>query len=124
MKVFDAGGKVNFVDIHNVLVGYDTGQDCCEHAGWYFSKTRRCDTGDSDPGYATDAKLEPYSFDAAFFEEDSDDTVFDHGGIVRFRLVADGLPDLYLHIFNSHNGYYGHGFEVQHSGQIVRSGSL
>jgi len=36
MKVFDKGGKVNFVDKNNVLVGYDMNSSCCEEFGWYI----------------------------------------------------------------------------------------
>jgi hypothetical protein len=116
------GEKVNFVDTNNTLVGYDLSQNCCEHAGWYLSYDRR---SDSDNEKTLDRKIvEPYVFDRDFFEEEGDGNkyhpAFENGGLVRFRLVADGLPDVYLHIFNSHNGYYGHGFTVEHSGAVVR----
>jgi len=113
------GGKVNFVDNNNTVVGYDLSQDCCEHAGWYISEGKHTD--DNDKRDIPD--VEDYAFDRAFFEQVEGADV-DAGGMVRFRLVADGEPDLFLHIFNSHNGYYGHGFTVHHSGQEVYSGTL
>lgn len=32
----------------------------------------------------------------------------DEGGIVVFRLLHPSKPPLYLHLYNCHNGYYGH----------------
>jgi hypothetical protein len=60
-----------------------------------------------------------YRFDPDYFEDviparsKYGSNVLDEGGMVRFRLVAEGKPDLYLHLFNSHNGYYSHGFNVE-----------
>jgi hypothetical protein len=125
MKIIDAtnsrwDSKVNFVDHLNTVVGYDTGQDCCEHAGWYISETKRTDT---DENTTIKNGLDDYVFDRTFFEEvDSPDV--EDGGMVRFRLTAGGKPDLFLHIFNSHNGHYGHGFTVEHSGTIVKRNHL
>lgn len=115
------GSKVNFVDQNNTVVGYDLDQCCCEHAGWYISETKRTDTDTEREPAPRD--LGPYTFDRAFFEEVEGADV-EAGGMVRFRLVADGQPDLFLHIFNSHNGYYGHGFTVEHSGEVIRVGAL
>lgn len=113
------GNKVNFVDQNNTVVGYDLSQDCCEHAGWYISESRHTDTNDK----RAVPNVDDYAFDRDFFEQVEGADV-EEGGMVRFRLIAAGKPDLYLHIFNSHNGYYGHGFEVEHSGTVVRNGSL
>lgn len=38
-------------------------------------------------------------------------SVFDAGDIVAFEIENEGSDKLYIHIFNSHNGYYSHGFE-------------
>lgn len=128
MKIFKGNEsswqeKVNFVDDNDVFVGYDIGQDCCEHADWvilpvitpYDYKT--FDRKEEAPD------VEAYIFDKEFFKEvESDD--LDSGGMVVFRLIAENKPDLYLHLFNCHNGYYGHGFEVKHGGETVREGSL
>jgi hypothetical protein len=112
--------KVNFVDANNVLVGYDISQQCCEHAGWYIADHRRTDTNDKKT--IVDG-LDGYAFDSNFFERVPGAAVED-GGMVRFRLVEEGKPDLFLHIFNSHNGYYGHGFTAEHSGTVVQSAYL
>ena len=132
MKIFEGEesaypyDKVNFVDENDVFVGYDTGQDCCEHADWFISevitpydydKLGNLDEEKNTPD------IEGYFFDKEFFQEiESSD--LDEGGMVAFKLVCDDKPDLHLHLFNAHNGYYGHGFEVKHGGEIVKEGSL
>lgn len=114
MKIFKKEDeKVNFVDINNVLIGYDMRQDCCEYADWFISETKE----DKEKG--RDKKIVDYSgyvFDVTYFEE-IDAPGGDAGKMVRFKLMADNKPDLYLHIFNCHNGYYGHGFEATINGK-------
>lgn len=116
--------KINFVDEHDVFVGYDLGQDCCEHAGWFIAEEVTPYSYDCEKIHSAEIPdLEAYSFDKSFFQEvDSYD--LDCGGMVVFKLAADGKPDLYLHLFNAHNGYYGHGFEVKHGGETVLSNVL
>ena len=119
MMVFTWGEKVNCVDRANTVVGYDLSQQCCEHAGWYISESRRAD---DDEKTTFQGDLESYLIDRAFFEQVAQKS--DGNGIARFRLFADGKPDLFLHIYNAHNGYYGHGFVVIHSGQVVKEDFL
>lgn len=121
------GNKVNFVDNNDVFVGYDLSQCCCEHADWFIS--------DAIAEYLPEElnqpdSLEGYNFDTEFFEElnelkreDSDWNALDMGAVAVFRLT-NGKEEKYLHLFNCHNGYYGHGFEVKHGGQKVQSGVL
>ena len=121
MKIFNKGSgweeKVNFVDKNNVFVGYDRAQTCCEHASWFISDKEENEDRE-DNGINTG--LEDYIFDTGYFKEvepkkEADDSwsCLDQGGMVRFKLIADNKPDLYLHIFNSHSGHYGHGFEAK-----------
>ncbi len=135
MRIFDSdrggwGEKVNFADHNNVMVGYDMGQSCCEHADWFISETE--DNNIEDKKQPNEG-LEEYVFDKSYFVEvepaqEGSDTykysVLDSGGMVRFKMVAPGKPDLFLHIYNSHNGYYGHGFEFMDGAQEIRVGSL
>ncbi len=129
MKVFKDGEsswseKVNFVDDNDVFVGYDMGQDCCEHADWFIHEEITSysydmeDTVDKNTPDITD-----YCFDINFFKQiESSD--LDAGGMVAFKLTSKNKPDLYLHLFNAHNGYYGHGFTVKHGGETVKNGDL
>jgi hypothetical protein len=122
MKIFQGGGwgdKINFVDKHNVLVGYDMAQCCCEHADWYILDKIESDTTLS--GFSGD--LEDYNFDPFFFQKVDGD--YDCGGMIVFKLINEKNGDeKYLHLFNIHNGYYGHGFEVSIDNKIVRQGGL
>lgn len=115
--------KVNFIDDNDVFVGYDIGQDCCEHAGWFIADTITPYSYDSDYDVKESPDVETYFFDKGFFQEVGSRDL-DAGGMVAFKLIAENKPDLYLHLFNCHNGYYGHGFEVKHGGETVRDGCL
>ena len=131
MKILDSyekyGGHVNFIDDNDVFVGYDIHQDCCEEADWYIVDR----IIPYSYGWSDDHIPQPdgvpdvcdYSFDLDFFQNVQSDHL-DAGEMVVFKLVAKDKPDLYLHLYNCHNGYYGHGFEVKHGGETVRSGTL
>ncbi len=118
--------KTNFVDEQNRVVGFDTSQHCCEHAGWFISPDEAvCVRGETEEAGSPDAEaLAPYRFDGDYFVLVNDYAEFDEGGLVRFRLVAEGLPDLFLHLFNVHNGYYSHGFDADLGGPASRSGTI
>ncbi len=129
MKVFDGNEKINFVDENNIFVGFDLGQSCCEYADWFISQNKENTIPDDKYEYIereriNDLVLLSYTFDKLFFEEVDCGDHLDAGAMVRFRLVADNKPDLYLHIFNSHNGYYSHGFEMKDNGRIIKSDSV
>jgi hypothetical protein len=122
MKVFKGGAsswdsKVNFVDMNDVFVGYDMGQSCCEDAGYFIADSITPYKYDMDKIESHD--IEHYIFDKDFFEYVPSEDL-DCGGMVAFKLVSDGKPELFLHLYNAHNGYYGHGFEVKHGGEIVK----
>ena len=128
MKIFEKSDsswsdKVNFVDENDVFVGYDMGQDCCEHADWFITDKITPYNYDNDDDSKDTPDVEGYNFDKDFFE-DVESSDLDEGSMVAFKLVADNKPDLYLHLFNCHNGYYGHGFEVKHGGETVKEGCL
>lgn len=127
MKIFDKNNKVNFVDKNNVFVGYDMGQSCCEDANWFINTKKSKYLYDfraeeKDEKGSQDFDVSSYVFDKKYFE--SGDGDLDGGGMVVFRLLADGKPDLFLHIYNSHNGYYGHGFEATIDGIKWQEGCL
>ncbi len=115
--------KINFVDKNDVFVGYDMEQSCCEHADWFISETIDPYSYNTDYDSLKAHDVEGYIFDKEFFLE-VESCELDSGCQVAFRMVAEDKPDLYLSIFNSHNGYYGHGFSVEHSGETVKEGTL
>lgn len=112
-------GKVNFVDDNNVLVGFDEDGQCCENFGWFFSRTVP-DTPDDEPKEAIDT--EGFNFDTSFFQ-DSDGGGCESGGMVTFRLVKDA-EQLFLTLYNFHNGYYSHGFTLSVGGERIREDYL
>ena len=119
MQYFNRDGKFNFVDENNVFVGYDSDQDCCETASWFVTDAPMSVEWLGE----TEVEIDwpKWRFDPSFFEKH--ECVYDSGDVVIFRLVS-GRQEKYLHLFNSHNGYYGHGFEMKIGGETVRDDIL
>jgi hypothetical protein len=121
--------KVNFVDDNNVLVGYDFAGNCCEDFGWYIhDKVGR--TNGEDPIFsdsidqtALNESLKDWTFDTTFFDELSNGDGYVQENFAVFRLV-NGDNELFLHLYNSHNGYYGHGFDFSVDEKIIKTGVL
>lgn len=120
MQVFERDGKVNFVDENNVYLGYDTNQDCCEHADWFIADTPQEVLPETERKGIPD--LKGFVFDTAFFKQ-VEGGDFDCGGMAIFRIV-NGEAEKFVHIFNTHNGYYGHGFDFAIGGKTAREGTL
>lgn len=128
MKIFEKGdssypSKVNFVDRNDVFVGYDLKQSCCEDAGYYIAEDITPYDYESTPTSKAKEDLEGYVFEIDFFEE-LEGGRLDEGNMVVFKLIKEGKPDLYLHLYNCHNGYYSHGFEVKLYDDILRQDYL
>lgn len=125
MKIFNKTEswteKVNFVDENNVYLGYDLSQSCCENADWFIwdEPCKSVPTSESDKS----EDLTGWVFDTSFFEQVNDEREFDEGGMAIFRIVK-GDREKFIHIYNSHNGYYGHGFDFKIGEDTVQSGSL
>jgi len=142
VRIFETDGKTNYVDTNDVLVGFDAWQSCCETFGhkWAYKPEFPDDDAEDKP---EPANLEAMVFDTNFFKD------HDHswgGGEVMFRLVvpelqrtrtdeemrriqrrfaSDKMPfEAYLILFNHHNGYYSHGFELTVGGEIIRDGGI
>jgi hypothetical protein len=128
LKIFDRDGKTNFVDDQNVLVGYDNQQNCCEHADWFICDGAIPPERPSKLNTESDvAGLDGFLFDTAYFNDKvaaSDSYAVDEGGVVAFRLINAEGREKFLVLFNSHNGYYSHGFEMNVGGTVTHQGSL
>lgn len=135
MRYFDSGTdsfwstKVNFVDDNNVVVGYDFAGSCCEEFGWYIhDKVTKSGQGslfnENTDRTAVNQSLKDWAFDTSFFQELREGA---HGYDVHrtavFRLVNED-NELFLHLFNVHNGYYSHGFDFSKDGEIIQTGCL
>lgn len=111
MKCFDPNNsrwesKVNYVDVNNRLVGFDMDSSWREYFGHGVFAALPVDSAElTSP---VEADIEPYSF------ADEEPTLitdrYNEGGTLCFRICADKLPDLWVCIWNHHNGHYGHGF--------------
>lgn len=130
MKIFDKnegwGSKVNFVDDHNVLLGYDLSQCCCESADWFITKTQRPTMKEYEALNKDLKGIEDFSFDRSFFRQEGSidgENPLDAGEIATFRLHREG-DEAFLHLFNCHNGYYSHGFTFAEGNEIIQEGSL
>ena len=119
MKKFEKDGKINFVDENNVFVGFDFESSCCENADWFISDKEKNDISSKYPKFY----ITSYIFDTKYFEKVECSDVSE-GGMVRFKLICKDKPDLFLHLFNCHNGYYSHGFEAKINGVQWQEGSL
>lgn len=127
MKIFDSNNtswdsKVNFIDEENAFVGYDDYRCCCEHADWFLSKNEWTDIPEKKEEYSEEY-LAGYLFDRGYFKEVHDGEAFDAGGMVIFRLTKNS-EELFLHLFNCQNGYYGHGFEFKIGEETIKEGCL
>lgn len=122
----EVGSKLNWIDSNDTFVGYDTSVCCCEHADWFVAdcivdtyEGYSAITGSADAGQG-DIEWDLYDFDRSFgivF-----DNALDGGGIAVFLMLPkEGKAVKYLHLFNSHNGYYGHGF---YSNTVIGNGGL
>ena len=131
MKIFDNvdgfEGRVNFVDECNVVVGYETDQQCFERSGWYINDDAeplmRVKSGVvAPPSYVP--PVDGYAFDEfyvrTYVQHDDDDYA---GGEVVFRLVHPTEPAMFLHLFNLHNGFYSHGFHFK-SDKVNMKGAI
>ena len=106
-KTLSGHERVNFIDRNNRFVGFDMESQCCENYGWVISETES-DTPwnlESIPNAAE--RVLTYVFNTDF----GDKGIKDGDGYVVFQLISAREPNLYLYLFNDHNGYYSHGFE-------------
>ena len=104
--------KTNFIDENDLYVGFDTCQECCEYAGWFISDAHESYIGGAGKGPRTtegvrDFDVEGYVLEGVLPSEIESDYLED-GNHLEFRLIKEGSKDLFLNIFNSHNGYYSH----------------
>lgn len=118
MKTFQKDGKINFVDDNNVFVGFDNSQCCCENFGWMITKEKPL--SEDDQQNEKDEGADGFCFDTKFMESSGDS---DGGGQVTFRL-AKGKKQRFLTLWNHHNGYYSHGFEMENDMEIFHRGML
>jgi len=127
MKVFERtdtdgwGNRLNIIDENNVLVGFDYRQSCCENFGYYFSTTEPTNPLEYDEEPVdVDFAHADYVFDPSFMKEHSEG----ERNIAVFRLVNKEMNEMFLVLYNHHNGYYAHGFDMIKDDKTLFDGSL
>ena len=124
MKIFEKDYKINFVDENNVFVGFDYSQCCCEDFGWGILTEALTAFGYDNISFVNNAgekDVEKYIFDSTYFKEFYPNG--DEASAAMFRMV-NGQDEMFLVLYNCHNGYYGHGFNMNIGGKEIFSGCL
>lgn len=135
MKIFDGNGRINFVDDNNVFVGFCDEQNCCEYFGYLFVRNlSEMIKGDETVGKIelSEDELKDFDFDVNFFKregsfkENPNGSQYDNenGEYIAFRLINKLNEEIYLILYNYHNGYYSHGFEMRDNEILVLEGSI
>lgn len=124
VKFFEANSRMNWVDSNNVFVGFYNEEDCCEVWGGDFWTSLNKDAVKAN----IDENKNDYVFDTSFYIENfawEKDDGDDYEEVYRaaFKLT-NGKNDIYLVIWNQHNGYYAHGFQFCNGGTVIVEGYL
>ena len=109
--------SINFIDSNEVFLGFDYSSKCCEDFGYITSRSEELNLSDAESisELDDDLELEGYDFDREYFNQE-------YRGLanyVTFRCVKDGAEDIYLTIYNRHNGYYWHGFNFKNKEEVI-----
>lgn len=128
MMFFERDGKFNWVDENNVVLGFSSTPSCCEDFGYFYSSSPDSKKDDKDHIFVSDENLLSYRFDPTF-KYSSGGTDKDNGGysecaMATFKLISPLFYEVYLTIYNDHNGYYSHGFKFESTDNIIQEGSL
>lgn len=134
-ELYDA--KINFIDKNNVFVGFDYTHKCCEEFGYIISDhipNNKEELYQYLSSRNDNINYDEYIFDQSFnysvpdFDNqdiDDDDYNAQHMSIIVFKLISElTKKELYLTLFNDHNGAYSHGFECKHNEHLLYTGSL
>ena len=118
IKFFDQDYRWNWVDSNNNFVGYSNDADCCEQYGYHWVDLNNkvildqdsllqnsnlvWDTDWVDSDFGVDNLIGIDNLDFSFNDDELE--------IKTFKVKnTDGV---YLVLYNSHNGYYSHGWEA------------
>jgi len=131
-KTNEWGEKYNFVDESNVVVGFDADKNCCESFGWFITRNpdfvtpvpfadNVCDDGCDER--LINEIIAGFTFDKTRHAAETNKGMSNEENWASFRLV-NGDRELFLHLYNDHNGYYSHGFEFTAGDKVIAEGSL
>ena len=136
MIIVEHAYSINFIDPLDIFVGFDYTSSCCEDFGYLFlakpftemtpEELKALSPEDSwyndeygpqlsesmsmfESEAAAQEALKNYIFDPLYCANENDGG---DGGVVIFKLIGADAP-VYLHLYNHHNGYYAHGFDMK-----------
>lgn len=79
---------------------------------------------DDEDDIETNKKLKDFVFDQSFMKKiTKKDESYCEDEVVAFRATR-GDEEIYIILFNCHNGYYGHGFDMKVGDLGIYEGSL
>lgn len=104
--------------------GFDNIQDCCEKFGWLLTRDIPKNI-DCEKVPMPDCNND-YVFDVGYCNMSTITEDLYCGDSVTFKLYSKSNKEdiLYLTFYNSHNGYYGHGFVVKIGDEIKEERSI
>lgn len=121
------GNRLNVIDENNVVVGFDYTQDCCEDFGYYFTLKEPVKYTYNDEPKLT-FNHDEYFFDTSYHKNaldlDEYGDEYGDGEACSFKLVNKKEAEVFLVLYNCHNGYYGHGFDMKIGGDVKYEGIL
>ena len=129
MRVFERSGKsgrgnrVTFVDENNVVVGFEFEGSCCEVFGCVFVDKIPDNISYDDNIESIEFKKEDYVFDTTFFNGNLSLKHCDCGACA-FRLVNKTGGQIFLILYNRHDVYYAHGFDMKVNDKILYEGNI
>ena len=115
--------KTNFVDINNVVLGFDMIENCCEDFGWFIvdepcrNKDMFMEIKDQEKSF----RYLGYYFDTEYNENITINDDFKDINIVIFKITNDEGDLKYIHLYNHHNGYYTHGFSLTKNSELCHN---
>lgn len=125
--------SINFVDNQNTVVGFDVIQETARQDIGYkivskFPQEGQVISSDKDLPRSDNAQwLSDYVFDKTFIRFvliENKGRDFDNGGYVVFKLICQDKYEMFLILWNYHNGYYTHGFSFTINGEERVKGSF
>lgn len=122
LRYFDRDCRMNWVDSNNVFVGFSDEGSCCEVWGGDFYDSLGANARRLNVDLSVDNN---WVFDTSFYDANADIIIDGHSDAMcaAFRLV-DGDREMFLVLWNDHNGYYAHGFDFCNGDTIIVEGSL
>lgn len=111
------GNKINFIDDTDVFVGFDYTASCCEDFGYWFSYNTKTDYSLENEN---EFDFDGYRFDREWVREKE----HNENNFVFFKLIKPKSKNIYLGLYNYHNGYYGHGFSFTCGNNTIYTGTL